>query len=358
MSQEINKGEISLRDVILNIQVLFHYLWAKKTKILLSTIALALLFLLWSFIRVPVYRATTTFILESSKKGGSYAGIAAKLGMSVGMEAGGDVFRDDDNIMTLLRSRSIVADALYKEAEFNGTRQKLIRRFFDLGEYQKEWKKYPALANITFHKDIRERSILEDSVITYFHEEILKNTLTVAKPEKEQELILVRVASVDELFAKYFNEELIKSVDSYYVYIQTKRASENVNILKSQVDSVRRLLNEALTEAAISTDAMPNLNPAYQRGRVDFQKKLVDIEIYKASLVELVKNLEMAKITLLKETPLLQTIDYPILPLQKKELKPFKAIAIGAFLGCFFAVAFFGMKYFLLKVLGKKPDVD
>ena len=45
---------------------------------------------------------------------------------------------------------------------------------------------------------------------------------------------------------------------------------------------------------------------------------------------EIVKNLEMAKITLRKEKPLIQAIDEPIYPLEKKSLnKMLMAFMIG-----------------------------
>ena len=40
--------------------------------------------------------------------------------------------------------------------------------------------------------------------------------------------------------------------------------------------------------------------------------------------LELVKNLEMLKMTLLEDTPIIQVVDYPILPLQsEKDLQSF-----------------------------------
>ena len=47
---------------------------------------------------------------------------------------------------------------------------------------------------------------------------------------------------------------------------------------------------------------------------------------------ELVKNLEFAKLTLMREEPLVQIIDQPILPLPITRLGKLKAMLIGGFL--------------------------
>jgi uncharacterized protein involved in exopolysaccharide biosynthesis len=61
----------------------------------------------------------------------------------------------------------------------------------------------------------------------------------------------------------------------------------------------------------------------------------VDVQANTAILTELVKQTELAKVTLRKETPLIQVIDAPILPLEKKQLGKVKGIVIGVFLGGF-----------------------
>jgi len=50
-------------------------------------------------------------------------------------------------------------------------------------------------------------------------------------------------------------------------------------------------------------------------------------------LTELVKQTELAKVTLRKETPLIQIIDRPILPLAKEKFGKVKGIVGGALAG-------------------------
>ena len=41
-----------------------------------------------------------------------------------------------------------------------------------------------------------------------------------------------------------------------------------------------------------------------------------EVKVLNAMYLELVKNLEVLKMTLLEDTPIIQVVDYPILPLQ------------------------------------------
>jgi uncharacterized protein involved in exopolysaccharide biosynthesis len=48
----------------------------------------------------------------------------------------------------------------------------------------------------------------------------------------------------------------------------------------------------------------------------------------------------MAKVTLMRETPLIQVIDRPILPLKKEKPGKLKSLILGGFLAGFLAVVF------------------
>jgi uncharacterized protein involved in exopolysaccharide biosynthesis len=61
----------------------------------------------------------------------------------------------------------------------------------------------------------------------------------------------------------------------------------------------------------------------------------------------LVAQLELSKVSLRKETPLVQIIDRPILPLEKDKVSRLKSLILGGFLAGFLTVAYlvFGQLY-------------
>jgi uncharacterized protein involved in exopolysaccharide biosynthesis len=62
------------------------------------------------------------------------------------------------------------------------------------------------------------------------------------------------------------------------------------------------------------------------------------VQANSAIFSELIKQTELAKVTLRKETPLIQVIDQPILPLPKEQFGKAKGIVLGGILAGFLTV--------------------
>ena len=83
---------------------------------------------------------------------------------------------------------------------------------------------------------------------------------------------------------------------------------------------------------ATNIDANPNANPALQLLRVPSKRKEIDVQANQAILTELVKNLELSKMSLRKETPLIQVIDRPTYPLEVKQVGKLQSFLVGSLL--------------------------
>ena len=341
---------ISLKDLLLQFQYFFRYLKTKKRIITVFTLAGAALGLVYSLIVVPLYTAEVVFVLENTKeKGSDIASIASKFGLSAGGSSSG-LFQDDDNIISFIKSRTIITQTLFSRADFNGKEQLLIDRYVEANDYRNQWKK--EIANVQFHENPAQRTMLEDSLIGFFCKSIIENNLSVDKPDKRGDIIVATTTFADPLFAKAFIENILENVSEFYTKTVTKKAQQNVDILERQVDSIRGLLNNSLSGVAISSEANPNMNPALQRLRVPSQRKMVDVEMNKAILEELVKNLELAKVSLRRETPLIQAIDRPILPLDKKKPGKLKSILLWGIVFNLITVVILSLKYYYKKLMG------
>lgn len=338
----IKKSEVSVKDIFEKTRNIWRFILTKKRSIITFGLIGALLGLLVAFITKPTYKAELTFVLEGSGKTklGGYSSIAAQFGLNLG-DAGG-MFQDDDNIIALIQSRIIISRTLLSSSGIGD--EILAERYMDFTGLKDKWKNKGALGML----DIRQDStILRDSVLGLFYKEILKSNLVVGKPDKKLDIISISTSAPDEVFAKTFTEKLLENVTDFYTETQTKKSQENVSILTHQVDSVRGLLNDALTGVALSSERNPNLNPAFQTLKVPSQKKMIDVEMNKAILVELVKNLELAEVTLRKETPLFQIIDKPVLPLERSKVGKIKGTLVGLTLGIILSTIFFlVVKYF------------
>lgn len=338
-NKKINKtgNEITLKELIFKIQEWWRYLLSKWVIIFIGCILGGILGFTYAYLKRTIYVANTTFVLENGEKSGGlgqYAGIASMMGVDLG--GGGGIFQEE-NIPELYKSRPMVERALLSEVERgDGKRELLIDRYINFNNYRKSLDEKKETENISFVlKKNQKFNRIQDSLISVFVEQINKGVLKVDKPDKRFNIIQVSVNSKDELFSKAFNEQIVSNVNDFYVATKTKKSLENLNILQHQTDSVRNVLNGAIYESIAITDATPNLNPTRQVLRAPAQRSVINTEANKAMLSELVKNLELSKISYRKELPLIQIIEQPVYPLEK--IKPGKGLSflIGAFIAGF-----------------------
>jgi len=343
-----NPAEISLKDAILELQAGIRYIKSKWLKILIFGAIGGLIGLTYSLFTKPSYTAVCTFVLDEDSKGGSlgqYSGLASLAGIDLGSGAGSNTgLFSSDNIMELYKSRLMIEKALLSPAIFNGKKELLIDRYIDYNKLRRRWRENDDIENITFTGDPDNFSRNQDSIITDLVELFNKKVLDVSKLDKKLSIIKVEVKSKDELFAKGFTEQLVQTVNNFYIETKTKKATENVKILQKQADSVRLLLNSSFSKVASAMEADPNANPALVSLKVPSQKRQVDLQQNTAVYTEVVRNLEASKMSLRKETPLIQIIDKPVLPLKKNRIKEITGMLIGSILSVFIAIAGIGFK--------------
>jgi hypothetical protein len=336
-------NEVTLRDLILRLRGLRRYLKHKWKIILIASLAGALLGLVYSYFKKTIYKAELSFALQDDNSSGGglggALGLASQFGLDLGSNSGGGAF-SGDNLLELIKSRSMVEETLLTSVDVNGSKQTLAELYATFNKFHERWTNIPQLKNVRFlpDEDRSKYTLQQDSILGDFYHTIIKNNLSVDKLDKKLSIITVKVNSKNELFSKSFAEILVKTVSDFYINTKTKRSSQNVNILQRQTDSVRRELNSAITGVATTSDVNPNPNPSLQIIRVPSQRMQVDVQADIAILTELVKNLELSKMSLRKETPLIQIIDRPILPLEKDEVGKLKGIIIGLILGAFLAI--------------------
>jgi hypothetical protein len=159
------------------------------------------------------------------------------------------------------------------------------------------------------------------------------------------------VVSKNELFSKLFCEQLLKETSDFYIETKSKKSRLNVDILQYQADSIRAELNNAITGVATESDNVYNLNPAFNVKSTPSRRKQVDVQANTAILTQLVAQLELSKVSLRKETPLVQLIDRPILPLKKDNLGKLKSMLLGSFLAGFLAVFYLVIGQFYRKMV-------
>ena len=340
---ETQNDEISLKELIQKAGEWFAFFKSKWKIILLAGIIGGLLGLGYSFTKKTIYTAKLSFVLE--EKGGSSGGGLASLAAQFGLGGGGDgggVF-SGGNMIELLKSRFLIEKTLLSTVTINGKSDLLINRYIQFNKLDKAWAKKINLANLKFTSADRKKFTLQqDSVLGMISGGIIKNNVAIAQQDKKLSIINISVASTDEVFAKIFSEKLIETVTDFYIETKTKKSRGNVMLLQNRADSVQRELNSALYGRAQFGDQ--NMGLIRQQAAVPKLKQEMKVQMLGTLYGELVKNLEFAKLTLMREEPLVQIIDQPILPLPKARLGKLKAIVTGGMLLGFLSLLGLGGK--------------
>ncbi|MGY3211425.1 lipopolysaccharide biosynthesis protein [Mucilaginibacter sp. HD30] len=342
--------EISFKEIVLGITAWIKYILSKWKIILLVAIA----FGVYNFIQANrkhlLYVAASTFVLQEG--GGAQpagpSGIASFLGLDNG--GGGESIFQGDNLLELYRSRFMIKNALLSKVP--DSTDHFVDRYIKINGLREYWKKEnPSLNKINFFKKGNKKyTRIQDSLMTSFIDNIRANYLGVDHMGRLS-LFRVEVRSIDEDFSKMFNEQIVKTVNDFYIQTKTLRSTENIRLIQHQADSINRALNGAMYRVASSTDVTINANPARQVLRLPSQRSQVEAENNRAMLNELVRNLELSKMALRKETPLIQILDGPVYPLEKRRESRAKAIITGCVVGGLLTAAAYSLLLLYRKIL-------
>jgi hypothetical protein len=335
MNEQLPNDEISLKELLEKGKEWYAYLLIQWRIIVLAGVIGAVLGLTYSFVKKPVYTATLTFALEDEKAGGGLGGaigLASSLGIDLG-GGGGSIFTGS-NLTELFKSRTMVEQTLLTPVTVNGKVISLAEMYIQNNEWRDNWDDNAKFKNIQFLPNTKRKYFtrVHDSILGIIYENLSKKSLSVDQKDKKVSIVSMDVATTDELFSIYFCEALARQVGKFYIDTKSKKARMNMAVLQKQTDSIRAELNGAINGAAAASDETFMLNPAMNVRRVPSVRREIDVQANTAILTELVKQSELAKVTVRKETPLIQVIDRPILPLPNDRIGKGLGVIYGGFL--------------------------
>jgi hypothetical protein len=329
-----NNDEFSLKHFIINLKYWYTFLISKKKYLFYSILISLIIALVVSFLEKPEYTAITTFAMEEDKGSssglGGALGIASSFGIDLGAAGGGGVFAAS-NISSLMKSHLIIEKVLLKPVKIQGKTTTLANYYIEIYNYKKKWKNKLELNNLNFPPTIEKlnHTRIQDSILNFFYKKLTKDqNLTIQQKDKKITIINIEVTSIDELFSKLFCEGLAKETSEFYIQTKSKKARINTNVLQKQADSVKNELNLAITGVAQDVDKIYNLNPSLNIKSASTKKKQIDISANTEVLKQILIQLELSKITLRKETPLIQLIDQPTFPLEQIKFGYLKTIIL------------------------------
>lgn len=315
---------------------------------------MAILLLLFGFKRyqtnkVDHFQGAASFMLEQAG-GGSGGTIGGILG-GLGLVSGGGEQVSEDKLIDLMRTRRILGNALWAKVEMDGKEDFLINHFIRVEDLPNTiWKGNSKMQDFRFEHD-------KLGTFTEFENQIFKSivsrmaNLHVVGSITKTRIMVLRTSSKSQDFIVKFVPQLLSSLETFYVSKSVEGQQVAFEQLGKRKDSIERALNGAEYSLAKWEDA--NIGLIKRKGNTNQGRLIRKITILQAMYEESVKNVELAKMNLLTETPVIQVIDLPIAPLNRIRTKMISFLIPFLIIGTFLGIMLVVVRKFLVDELKK-----
>lgn len=322
----------SFRAQLAKLGTTLRYVLGYWRILLVAAILGALVGLGYAWLKPTTFTARTTFVVEESKAGGGsiMSALAGQLGFDMGGLSGTSGVLAGDNVLELLKSNSLIRKTLL--TPYDSTNRSLADVYAEVYGWKKKWEKDSEVGKtVSFPAGKENYPRMEDSLLQKMIKKITEDELSIAKPDKKLGFFDLQTTLRDEKLSLLFCKRLLKTATDFYIDTKTRRLATNVNRLQAKADSLEQSLNRKTYSTADKSKMLLDANPVYTNPEVSSEistrEKYMQATIYS----EIVKNLEMSKTALIQETPTIQVVDEPTIPLIRNQLKfPIAALAGAA----------------------------
>ena len=252
------------------------------------------------------YSAVFTFVLSTDSRNNNLAGIASQLGFDA-VTSGPDNIFSGDNIIELFKSKKLIAESLQSVID-SSTNQTLLeyvaehqfgKAYQALGPFKGEPSKFPLKQKLLYRR-----------IVAY-----ASQSFTVFRKDKKLVIYTISSTNTDPNIAYYVSKFMLGETAQYFIETKTEIAAMSVKLLRHEADSIASILSNTFNATAANNDRTFNLNPSVTIQRSGSMFNQAKVMAYSAAYTEVMRNLEVAKINLQKESPLYRIIDEPELPL-------------------------------------------
>ncbi len=331
--------EISLKDLILKVR---DFILEIKANFLIVAISclLASVFVFFKHKTTPVvYNATLTYNLHnSSNSGSSFPGILGSFGL------GGGGNENLDKLLELTKSHRILKPVLFQKITIDGKNDFIANHIIRIYDFENTyWPETSLEKGFYFQNEHSENWSIEANKAfktTYSHtigHEDFRGLFSTSYSE-DSGIAKISSSSLSAELSVGLTNNIFIQLDSFYVKNTTEKEQLNVDVLKSKTDSLYKELKATEYNLASFKD-----NSLRLQRKTDLMKTAQyegKIRMLYAALAKATENLELADYSLRHQTPFIQVIDEPLLPLSPSKPSLKKRLVLGIFFALFFSVLF------------------
>ena len=344
---------LKLSDIFSLFKQFIHFYKSFRKRNYLIIFGFTVICLLYYTIEKSKYEASASFVLMEGvgSKGGGLASLGSQFGIDIGSLGGqsNNIF-SGDNIFDIFRTRTIVEKVLL--TEFNDPNNGSTKQTF-ADAYVKMYpsfvktiilgNKTPVGAFYGYDNNLYPDRV-KDSVLSKIFEKLIKNNLIVQKSNKKGSIIQVVITTNNELFSKRFTEKLIETVKTFYLNINNTNTQIVLLGLQKKADSLQGLLYQK----SFQSSSLFNMNSGLKSYSATEELSQRDKTVAYALYSEVVKNIELTKMSQAQQTPIFQIVETPRLPLENKKLELYELFLIGLLGGILISFCHAVLKYIFI----------
>jgi len=312
----------SLTDFILKTKPYLRILWQNRLKLIIINVIILLLTVAYLlFLAKPYYKSTVIVLPDYGNKGsemlGQFSGLASLAGVSVGDTPPTQIYQN------LLTSETVLSDVIYTKYQ-----TKEFDKPVDLIQY------FEIEPDESLSKDLQKRKMFL-SLYTSLSKKIITTDL-----DRMTKILTVTVEMPESKLSADVANKLVESLDQY---VRTKRksfASEQRKYLETRVLQVKDTLtiSEEKLKDFRSQNRMIMQSPELQ---LEQTRLMRNVEIQQTVYGELLKQLELVKLSEVKDTPVINERELAKEPIMKTGPKRMITLIIIAFFSLLFTTAYF-----------------
>ncbi|MEO6189671.1 MAG: hypothetical protein ABIO44_04150 [Saprospiraceae bacterium] len=340
MMNQVNQDSV-LRELIQSFKDYKNEFKASKKVMLWIALPVFAYFIYKHLTTPPQYSAKAIFMLNDS--GGDNSGIASILGQFGIATPGQQV--NLQKITEIAKTRNLAEKVFLSKATINTKEDFIGNHFIEILDHYGQWvnsnfiSQKNELASFRFTQaDISKFSTIENIALKKLHLLFLSRLETSFNDKSGIMQLTTTVADQD--LSYHLCQKLFDVLSEFYIEKTVEKQRETYEGLRHKVDSIRGLLHG-------KDFALANFKDSYRNTYLvqDIVPQVqIDRDVRMLSLIygEAVKNMEISSFALQNQTPFIQALDLPLMPLELRKQNILenliKAIAYTFLLGFIFII--------------------
>ena len=308
-----NTGEevdISFNKILQSIKINAKYLLRKWWILTIAFVIGGGLGWGYCFLKGTTYTANCTFTVQGQSASSSLLSSALSLASSLGIssKSGGPSSYDNNFFANLMKSRRIVKETLLQEDTIFKKKDILVNHYINIYELDEDWEGLSYEGFRFKNESLKKLTRLEDSILTTIYDLIIDENLSVDF-NVDNPFNSAKFVSSNYELSKHFLKKLLNNTSSYYLREMYSLNTNNFSLAEKRVDSLANAIRDLDVKVARLKDNSNNM--VRQSGYVDLNAAIRDQSLLNIQYSSAVNNFEIAKVSLLSQTPILDIIDDP-----------------------------------------------